>query len=231
MPAIEYVFLPPDTPSVGITGTAQRFPVRRIYCVGRNYAEHVREMGSPASEPPIFFAKPADAIVANGATVPFPPATDNFHYEVELVVAMGGAARNIPAAQALGHVFGYATGNDLTRRDRQQEAKQKGMPWEIAKSFDASAPISNIRPASLGHVESGRIWLSVNGEIRQDSNVAEMIWKVPQIIAHLSTLYELKAGDLIYTGTPAGVGPLKRGDKIECGVDGLDVLRNTIGGK
>jgi fumarylpyruvate hydrolase len=225
----EYVFVPPPIPSVEIAGTRQRFPVHRIYCVGRNYAEHAREMGNdPKADPPVFFTKPADAVVANGVAVPYPPRTDNFHYEVELVVAVGGAGRNIAAAQALGHVFGYAVGNDLTRRDLQGASKKKGLPWDTGKAFDASAPIGAIRPASLGHIERGRIWLNVNGETRQQSDISEMIWSVSDIIAELSTLFELRAGDLIYTGTPAGVGPLKPGDRIECGIDGLESLSNTI---
>ncbi|MEA3182489.1 MAG: fumarylpyruvate hydrolase [Gammaproteobacteria bacterium] len=225
----EYVFVPPPIPSVEIAGTRQRFPVHRIYCVGRNYAEHAREMGNdPKADPPVFFTKPADAIVANGVAVPYPPRTDNFHYEVELVVAVGGAGRNIAAAQAFGHVFGYAVGNDLTRRDLQGASKKKGLPWDTGKAFDASAPIGAIRPASLGHIERGRIWLNVNGETRQQSDISEMIWSVSDIIAELSTLFELRAGDLIYTGTPAGVGPLKPGDRIECGIDGLESLSNTI---
>jgi fumarylpyruvate hydrolase len=225
----EFVFLPPAIPSVEIAGTRKRFPVHRIYCVGRNYADHAREMGSdPMVEPPIFFTKPPDAIVANGAAIPYPPRTENLHYEVELVIAIGGAGRNIAAGQAFGHIFGYAVGNDLTRRDLQGASKKKGWPWDTGKGFDASAPIGAIRPASLGHVERGRIWLSVNGETRQQSDVSEMIWSVSEVIAELSTLFELKAGDLIYTGTPAGVGPLEPGDKIECGVDELETLRNTI---
>jgi len=227
-PTPVYVFLPPAIPSVEIAGTRNRFPVHRIYCVGRNYADHVKEMGSDAKEPPVFFAKPADAIVASGVAIPYPPRTENLHHEVELVVAMGGAGRNIAAAQALGHIFGYAVGNDLTRRDLQGAAKKKGSPWDTGKGFDASAPIGAIRPASLGHVERGRIWLSVNGETRQQSDISEMIWNVPEIVAELSTFFELKAGDLIYTGTPAGVGPLKPGDQIECGIEGVETLRNTI---
>jgi fumarylpyruvate hydrolase len=228
-PTTEFVFLPPPIPTVEIAGTERRFPVHRIYCVGRNYAEHAREMGSdPKVEPPVFFTKPADAIVPNGAAIPYPPRTENLHYEVELVVAIGGAGRNIAAGQAHGHIFGYAVGNDLTRRDLQGASKKKGLPWDTGKAFDASAPIATIRPASLGHVERGRIWLAVNGETRQQSDVSEMIWGVSEIIAELSTLFELKAGDLIYTGTPAGVGPLKPGDRIECGVEGLQILRNTI---
>jgi fumarylpyruvate hydrolase len=227
----EYVFVPPPIPSVEIAGTRQRFPVHRIYCVGRNYAEHAREMGNdPKVEPPVFFTKPADAIVASGVAVQYPSRTENFHYEVELVVAVGGAGRNIPAAQALGHVFGYAVGNDLTRRDLQGASKKKGLPWDTGKAFDASAPIGAIRPASLGHLERGRIWLTINGETRQQSDVSEMIWSVSDIIAELSTLFELRAGDLIYTGTPAGVGPLTPGDRIECGIDGLQSLSTTIVG-
>jgi len=225
---IEYVFVPPPIPSVEIAGSNQRFPVHRIYCVGRNYADHVREMGSDVKEPPVFFTKPADAIVASGVAVPYPPRTENFHYEVELVIAVGGAGRNIPAAQALDHVFGYAVGNDLTRRDLQGAAKKKGLPWDTGKAFDRSAPIGAIRPASLGHVSQGAIWLKLNGETQQQSDIREMIWSVPEIIAELSTLFELRAGDLIYTGTPAGVGPLKPGDRIECHIDGLPSLTNTI---
>ena len=225
---IEYVFVPPPIPSVEIAGSNQRFPVHRIYCVGRNYADHVREMGSDVKEPPVFFTKPADAIVASGVAVPYPPRTENFHYEVELVIAVGGAGRNIPAAQALDHVFGYAVGNDLTRRDLQGAAKKKGLPWDTGKAFDKSAPIGAIRPASLGHVSEGAIWLKLNGETQQQSDIKEMIWSVPEIIAELSTLFELRAGDLIYTGTPAGVGPLKPGDRIECHIDGLPSLTNTI---
>ena len=225
---IEYVFVPPPIPSVEIAGGDQRFPVHRIYCVGRNYADHVREMGSDVKEPPVFFTKPADAILASGVAVPYPPRTENFHYEVELVIAVGGAGRNISAAQALDRVFGYAVGNDLTRRDLQGAAKKKGLPWDTGKAFDRSAPIGAIRPASLGHVSEGAIWLKLNGETQQQSDIKEMIWSVPEIIAELSTLFELRAGDLIYTGTPAGVGPLKPGDRIECHIDGLPSLTNTI---
>jgi fumarylpyruvate hydrolase len=227
-PGTSFVFVPPANPSVEIAGDRARFPVHRIYCVGRNYADHVREMGSDPKEPPVFFTKPADAVVASGTAVPYPSRTENFHYEVELVVAIGAAGRDIASARALGHVFGYAVGNDLTRRDLQGASKKKGLPWDTSKGFDASAPVGAIRPVSQGHVERGRIWLSVNGEIRQQSDISEMIWSVSDIIAELSTLFELKAGDLIYTGTPAGVGPLQPGDRIECGIDGLETLRNAI---
>ena len=226
----EYAFPPVPIPSVEIAGDSRRFPVHRIYCVGRNYAEHVREMGAdPQKEPPIFFTKPASALVPSGATVPYPPRTTNFHHEIELVVAIGRAGLRIPAERALEHVFGYAVGNDFTRRDLQSVARKAGAPWDTSKGFDCSAAITAIRPAERGHVTSGRIWLAVNGQIRQDADVSRMIWTVPEIIAELSTYFELRPGDLIYTGTPAGVGPLQVGDRLEGGVDGLDVLRNTIG--
>jgi fumarylpyruvate hydrolase len=225
----EFAFTPATAPSVQIDGSPQRFPVHRIYCVGRNYAEHAKEMGSdPKSEPPVFFTKPADAVVANGAAVPYPPRTSNFHHEIELVIALGRAGRNIAVAAALEHVFGYAVGNDLTRRDLQQDARKKGQPWDIGKAFDASAPVAAIRPASQGHISRGRIWLNLNGEPRQQGDVSDLIWSVPEIIAELSSLFELRPGDLIFTGTPAGVGPLKPGDRIEGGIEGLQVLRNTI---
>lgn len=217
-------------PSVEVTGSQHRFPVHRIYCVARNYAAHAREMGSdPEREPPCFFSKPADAVVPNGAAVSYPPRTSNLHHEIELVVAIGSAGRNIELAAALDHVFGYAVGNDLTRRDLQAEAKSKGMPWDVSKGFDASAPISAIRPAAdLGHPRSGRIWLEVNGQPRQDADLAEMIWNVAEVVAELSTYFELRAGDLIFTGTPAGVGPLVRGDTVVGGIDGLETLRTVI---
>ena len=218
-------------PTVAIEGsTTTRFPVHRIYCVGRNYAAHVREMGAnPEREPPCFFMKPADAVVANGAAVGYASRTKNFHHEIELVVAIGVGGSNITHAAALGHVFGYAVGNDLTRRDLQSVAKDAGLPWDVAKGFDQSAPISAIRPvAEAGHVTVGRIWLEVNGQRRQDADLAEMIWSVPEIIVELSTLYTLQPGDLIFTGTPAGVGPVQRGDSLVGGVAGLETLRTTI---
>jgi fumarylpyruvate hydrolase len=225
----DFAFTPPAVPSVEVAGSRRRFPVHRIYCVGRNYAEHAREMGSdPEREPPVFFTKPADAVVANGTAVPYPARTANLHHEIELVIAMGRAGRDIAKDRALEHVFGYAAGNDLTRRDLQQAAKKKGLPWDTGKGFDHSAPIAAIRPASLGHVSSGRIWLAVNGEMRQQSDVSEMIWSVPEVIAELSSLFELEPGDLIYTGTPAGVGPVQPGDRLEGGIEGLEILRNTI---
>lgn len=216
--------------SVAIVGRNERFPVHRIYCVGRNYAEHVREMGSdPAREPPFFFSKPADAVVANESSVPYPSRTTNFHYEGELVAAIGKGGSLIAPANALDHVFGYAVGVDLTRRDLQKQAKDAGKPWDVSKGFDCSAPIGSIRPVSAGdHVTNAAIWLKVNGETKQQSNTSEMIWSVAEIIAELSTLYELKPGDLIFTGTPAGVGPLQAGDRVEAGIDGLESLSIRI---
>ena len=220
----------PPQASVEVAGSSERFPVHRIYCVGRNYAAHAREMGmDPEREPPFFFSKPADAIVPNGAAVPYPPRTSNLHHEIELVVAIGTGGRDIPLANALAHVFGYAVGNDLTRRDLQFAAREKGQPWDVSKGFDHSAPITAIRRAAeVGHPERGRIWIEVNGERRQQADLAEMIWNVPEIVAELSTLFELRPGDLIFTGTPAGVGPVKPGDSLVGGVDGLETLRTTI---
>ena len=224
-----FVFPPPTPASVAVAGSDQRFPVHRIYCIGLNYADHVREFGrDPERSPPVFFMKPADAVVDNGVAVPYPPATTNFHYEIELVVALARGSRDVAAQDALGLVFGYAAGNDLTRRDLQKAAKERGEPWDTSKGFDFAAPVAAIRPAGAGHVSRGRIWLSVNGAVRQESDVSRMIWDVPQIIATLSRLYELRGGDLIFTGTPAGIGAVKPGDVLEGGVAGLEVLRNTI---
>jgi fumarylpyruvate hydrolase len=226
---MSFVFPPSATPSVAIEGTKDTFPVRRIFCVGRNYAAHAREMGKdPEREPPFFFTKPADAIVPNNVTIPYPPRTNNLHHEIELVVAIGKGGSNIAVDKALDHVFGYAVGNDLTRRDLQFEARDKGRPWDTGKAFDRSAAIAAIRPASKGHLSKGRIWIKVNGEIRQDADVADLIWNVPETIAELSTLFDLVAGDLIYTGTPAGVNAVKPGDRMEGGIDGLETLVTSI---
>jgi fumarylpyruvate hydrolase len=224
----EFVLAPAATPAVAVEGGG-RFPIHRIYCVGLNYADHIREFGrDPEASPPVFFMKPADAVVANGAAIPYPPRTANFHYEIELVVAIGRAGSRIAAARALEHVFGYAAGNDLTRRDLQKAAKERGEPWDVSKGFDHSAAVAAIRAASRGHLARGRIWLAVNGERRQESDLSQMIVDVPHLIAELSTLYRLQPGDLIFTGTPSGVGPLKPGDRLEGGVEGLETLRNTI---
>jgi len=185
--------------------------------------------GNPDREPPIFFAKPADAVVPNNARIPYPSRTKNFHHEIELVIAIGKGGRDIAVAQALEHVFGYAVGNDLTRRDLQSEAKDNGRPWDTSKGFDRSAVLSAITPAAQsGHLRGGRIWLKVNGQMRQQADLSELIWSVPEVIAELSTFFELQPGDLIYTGTPAGVGALHKGDRIEGGIDGLDELSTTI---
>jgi fumarylpyruvate hydrolase len=225
------VFPIPPGPRVSVSGRAEWFPVHRIYCVGQNYAAHAREMGTdPKRELPCFFTKPADAVVPNGARVPYPPATRDLHHEVELVAALGHPLRNASPAQALDAVFGYAVGLDLTRRDLQAEARRRGRPWDTAKAFDRSAPISAIHPVSeVGHIERGRIWLTVNGTERQSADVSDMIWSVAEIAVELSRLFELRPGDLIFTGTPAGVGPVGPGDQIEAGVDGVDVLHVTIG--
>ncbi|RPI14579.1 MAG: FAA hydrolase family protein [Lysobacterales bacterium] len=225
-----FVFAPPAAPSVDIAGSDARFPVHRLYCVGRNYAAHAREMGmDPEREPPFFFSKPADALVPNGTAVPYPPRTTNLHHEIELVVAIGRGGRNLPVAVALEHVYGYAVGNDLTRRDLQFAAREAGRPWDVAKGFDASAPVTAIRPATdVGHLSHGAIWLEVNGKPRQRADLSDMIWSVPEIVAELSTYFELRAGDLIFTGTPEGVGALERGDSLVGGVDGLETLRTTI---
>ena len=227
---MSFVIPPVPQASVEVVGTDDRFPVHRIYCVARNYAKHAREMGmDPDREPPFFFAKPADALVANGTPVPYPPRTANLHHELELVVAIGTGGRDIPLANALAHVYGYAVGLDLTRRDLQAAARDQGRPWDVAKGFDHSAPVSAIRPAAeIGHPGQGAIWLDVNGEARQRANLAEMIWSVPEIVAELSTYFELRPGDLVFTGTPEGVGPVRRGDSLVGGIDGLETLRITI---
>ena len=225
-----FVVPAPAAPSVAVIGTDARFPVRRIFCVGRNYPEHVREMGGdPLREPPIFFTKPADTVVPSGTDVPYPPRTANLHHEIELVVAIGRGGSGIAVELALGHVFGYAVGNDLTRRDLQAVARKAGAPWDMAKGFDASAPVSPIQPAAaIGHVGRGRIWLAVNGGMRQQADVGDMIWSVPEIIAELSTYCRLAPGDLIFTGTPSGVGPLVAGDTVNGGIDGVATLEHRI---
>jgi fumarylpyruvate hydrolase len=233
---MNYAFSPAPQPALAIAGSAARFPIRRVYCVGRNYADHAREMGAhdqaDGREPPFFFSKPADAVVAGG-DVPYPPATANLQHEVELVVALGPATAtlgengaNIPVEGALDCVFGYAVGFDLTRRDVQARAKEKGHPWDMGKGFDASAPTGELQPVSLtGHPAHGRIWLRVNGETRQQGDLGNMSWKVAEVIANLSTFVHLAPGDLIFTGTPAGVSTVVCGDVLEGGVDGIGELR------
>jgi fumarylpyruvate hydrolase len=218
-------------PAVPVAGTDQAFPVHRIYCVGRNYAAHAAEMGhDPQRTAPVFFMKPADAIVQSGSTVAYPSRTQNLQHEIELVVAIGEPGRDIPVEKALDHVFGYAVGIDLTRRDLQLAAKETRGTWDTAKGFDQSAPISPVhRAAEIGHPDSGRIWLGVNGEIRQNADLNELIWSVPEALAELSTFFELVPGDLVFTSTPAGVGALEIGDKVSGGIDGIDEIEITIG--
>jgi len=230
MSNVGFVIAPPPQPALAVAGSADRFPVRRIWCVGRNYLEHVREMGNDERQPPFFFAKHADMVAPDGATIAYPPLTRDLHHEVELVVALKSGGLNIPVEKALDHVWGYAVGIDLTRRDLQIASRKKEQPWEIGKSFDASAPCGALRPASeIGHPATGKIWLSVNGTERQTGDLSEMIWNVPEIIAKLSSQVELAAGDIIMTGTPAGVAALSPGDSIACGVDGIGTLNVTIG--
>jgi len=228
---MDYVFNPPQQPSATIAGETKRFPVRRIFCVGRNYAAHAREMGKdPEREAPFFFTKPADALVADGETVAYPPLTNNLHYEGELVIAIGKGGADIAETEALDHVYGYAIGNDLTRRDLQFEARDKGRPWDWGKAFDRSAVCGPIhRPAEVGHIASGSIRLSVNGTVRQDADIAELIWSVPEIIAILSQSVRIAPGDLVYTGTPAGVGALVPGDVCVVAIEKLGRLTTTIG--
>lgn len=230
-----FFFPPHPQPSLPVTSSDRRFPVRRIFCVGRNYAEHAREMGALAQaeglEPPFFFTKPGDALVGGDGelAVAYPPMTRNLHHEVELVVALGAGGANVDVAAAPALVFGYGVGLDLTRRDLQAAAKDKGHPWDMGKGFDQSAVCGPLAPvAEVGHPASGAIWLKVNGDFRQRGDLEQMGWKVADIIANLSTLVRLEAGDLIYSGTPAGVGPLQRGDCVEGGVDGLPGLRARI---
>jgi fumarylpyruvate hydrolase len=231
---LETALLAPIAPrpvALPIVGSNVQFGIRRIYCVGRNYADHIREMKeADERDPPFFFQKPADSIVQEGSVVPYPPFTEDFQYEVELVVAIGRGGLDIPVEAALNHVFGYAIGLDMTRRDRQREANKRGLPWEVGKSFDHSAPCGPIHPAaSVGHIGSGQISLAVNGKERQRGDIAQMIWNVPEIVANLSQQYELVPGDLILTGTPAGVGPLVPGDRMVATVAGLGEVAFTIG--
>jgi len=219
--------------ALAIIGSDRMFPVRRIYCVGRNYIEHIREMKeADERDPPFFFQKPADAIVPDGGVISYPMLTADFQHEIELVVAIGRGGRTVAVDSAAELIFGYAVGLDMTRRDRQREARERSLPWEIGKSFDQSAPCGPIHPVSrVGHFHKGAITLAVNGIERQRGDLSQLIWSVPEIIANLSHHYELQAGDLIFTGTPAGVGPLVPGDRLEGVIEGLGTLRITIAGK
>lgn len=227
---MSFVFAPAAPVAVPIAGSQDAFPVRRVYCVGRNYAAHAREMGfDPDREPPFFFCKPADAVVpvADGQTLdlPYPPETANLHYEIELVAAIGKGGANISVDEAPQHVWGYAVGLDMTRRDLQMKMREAGRPWELGKAFDQSAPIGPLHPAaSVGGIGQAAIWLQVNGADRQRSDIGKLIWSVAETISYLSKYFRLEAGDLIYTGTPEGVGPVVRGDTLTGGVDGLGTL-------
>lgn len=229
-----FVFAPSAPVAVPIAGSQDAFPVRRVYCVGRNYAAHAREMGfDPDREPPFFFCKPADAVVPveNGQTLdlPYPPETANLHYEIELVAAIGKGGANIPVEQALQHVWGYAVGLDMTRRDLQMKMREAGRPWELGKAFDQSAPIGPLhRAESVADIGKAGIWLQVNGQDKQRSDIGKLIWSIAETIAYLSRYFRLEAGDLIYTGTPEGVGPVVRGDLMTGGVDGLGTLNVRV---
>ena len=225
-----YVIRPAAIPTLPVAGSDQVFPIRRVYCVGRNYAEHAIEMGGdPNKEPPFFFQKNPDNLVAGRAEFPYPAASQDVHHEIELVVFLSKGGENIPAERALDHVFGYAVGLDMTRRDLQGEAKKMGRPWESGKAFEDSAPCGDVVPASeIGHPQSGAIWLKVNGRTVQEGDLNQMIWKVPEAISYLSGLFRLAAGDVIMTGTPAGVGPVRRGDEMHGHIDGIGDLRVRV---
>lgn len=225
----DYIFAPSPVVSVAVLGEEKRFPVRRIYCVGRNYAEHIREMGADERESPFFFQKPADAIVEDRAAIAYPPFTKDFQYELELVLAIGKGGADIAVDDAANHIFGIAAGIDLTRRDVQIQARKAGRPWEIGKSFDASAPIGTIVPLKDGVLpDKAALSLRVNDEVRQKADIADMIWNSAEIVSQLSKQYALVAGDLIYTGTPAGVGPVVPGDEVVGEIEGVGTIRVTI---
>lgn len=225
----DYVIAPPPVVSVPVAGGGA-FPVRRVFCVGRNYAEHAREMGSdPDREPPFFFMKPADALLMNDADMPYPPMSNDLHHEMEMVVALGSGGADIPEAEALKHVWGYAAGLDMTRRDLQGQAKKEGKPWDMGKGFDFSAPIGLMVPAAkVGHPAAGLIELKVNGKVRQTSDLSKMIWNVPEMIAYLSRLVTLAPGDLIFSGTPENVAAVQRGDVLEGTVAGVGTVKTKI---
>lgn len=227
-----YALTPPAQAHLDIVGTDEKFPVRRIYCIGKNYVAHIREMNADERDPPVIFMKPSDAIVKNGGEIPYPVLTNNFHYECELVVALKSGGYHIPEAEASKHIFGYAIGLDMTRRDHQALALEKGLPWEITKAFDHSAPVGPItRAEECGILRSGHVRLKVNGDVRQDADISLMIWNVDEIIAKLSEQHRLMPGDIIMTGTPAGVGSVVTGDVLDCSMDGLQPMQVRIGPK
>ena len=227
---MSYIINPPSIPTLPVQGSDELFPVHRIYCVGRNYADHAREMGhDPDREPPFFFQKNPDTIVLPGDDFPYPDKSEDVHFEMELVIALSKGGKDIPEDQALDCVFGYAVGLDMTRRDLQGAAKKMGRPWEVGKSFEFSAPCSEVVPlAATGHPSDARLWLKVNGELRQEGNINQLIWNVPETISYLSGLFTLAPGDLIYTGTPAGVGPTIRGDQLKGGVEGIGEIDISV---
>jgi len=228
-----FVIPVPTQPSVEVADSESRFPIRRVFCVGRNYAAHAREMGKdPTREPPFFFSKPADAVVPASGVVPYPELTENLHHEVELVVAISRDGKDVEPSAALDLVWGYGIGVDLTRRDLQDVAKKMSRPWDWAKGFDASAPCSPLRPVqATGHPSAGRIWLEVNGEIRQEGDLQEMIWPVADVISHVSRAVTVRPGDLIFTGTPAGVGALQPGDLVSGGIEGVGTFEFKVGAR
>ena len=227
----DYLFPPPPTPSLPVLGETRRYPVARIFCVGRNYEDHAREMGHVVDrEKPFYFAKSATALRQDGETIPYPPGTTNYHFEVELVVALGAVAFKISKEAALDAVYGYAVGLDMTRRDLQLSERAKQRPWTLGKDVEASAPVSEIAPAArIGHVAQGAITLRQNTLLKQNSDLSQLVWSVPEIIAHLSGFYRLGPGDLIFTGTPAGVGPVEPGDVLECAIERVGTLTSAIG--
>lgn len=231
MKQAKFVIEPAPVTSVPVKDTDERFPVNRIFCVGRNYEAHVREMGKdPDREKPFYFTKSLSAIVESGATIPYPPGTENFHYEMEMVIAIGKSGEAVSLEQAHSLIYGYACGLDMTRRDLQLVARDKGRPWDLGKDVENSAVISPIvAVAETGHPDSGRIHLAVNGEVRQDADISDLIWNVPEVIADLSKYYHLQPGDLIYTGTPAGVGAVTAGDVIDGGIEGVGKIALSIG--
>jgi len=228
--SVSTVIAPPPQPTIAVAGSSHVFPVRRVWCVGRNYEEHIKEMGHDVRDPPFFFAKPADALVPDGSTIPYPSLTKDMHFEVELVAALKSGGRNIPVDKANDCIWGYAVGIDLTRRDLQIASRDMKRPWEIGKFFDNSAPCGPLKAASeIGHPSKGFIRLKQNGAVKQNGDLGQMIWNIPETINKLSEMCELKAGDVIFTGTPSGVGPTVAGDTLECEIEGVGTLTVTIG--
>ena len=227
---VDYAVSPPQQAYLDVAVSDKKYPVRRIYCIGKNYLDHIREMNADERDPPVIFMKPSDAIVRNGGEIPYPIFTKNFHYECELVVALKSGGYNISEADASSHIFGYAVGLDMTRRDHQAEVIAKGLPWEVTKGFDHSAPVGPISPVEkTGIMSNGHVRLKVNGNTKQDDDISLLIWKIDEIISKLSEQHDLTEGDIIMTGTPAGVGAVVTGDVLDCSVDGLEPMQVRIG--